>query len=178
MVTLSLLSLLSSAARRRCACLGTLDDPPELCLFIYEPGGHRRNEHLSRRCTQSLACNMKGVTQHAGVPMPLDQGGSELKLQRCVCFFKSWSHRGTTTTHNARPVQTARPRLAEGGLAHAELKAPGACGVGEGAGIDTDGRPREGGDGCHEVGVEPLRGGARCRTRWSRACRARWLPCP
>ena len=30
---------------------------------------------------------MKGVTQHAGVPMPLDQGGSELKLQS-VCVFQ------------------------------------------------------------------------------------------
>ena len=36
--------------------------------------------------------------------------------------FKITVTRGTTTTHNARSVQTARPRLAEGRLAHAELK--------------------------------------------------------
>ena len=46
--------------------------------------------------------------------------------------------RGNT---HSRPVQAARPRLVEGGLAHAELKAHGACSGGEGVGIHArDGR--------------------------------------
>ena len=42
--------------------------------------------------------------------------------------------RGNT---HSRPVQAARPRLVEGGLTHAVLKAHGACGGGEGGGINA-----------------------------------------
>ena len=57
----------------------------------------------------------------------------------CVCVLNH-GHTEEQTTKHARTarVQTARPGLAEGRLAHAELKAHGACGVGEGAGIGTD----------------------------------------
>ena len=54
-------------------------------------------------------------------------------------------------------MQTARPCLAEGGLAHAELKAHGACGVGEAKGAGMFGTDDGRGDGCHVVGVERCR---------------------
>ena len=54
-----------------------------------------------------------------------------------LCVFQTHGHTGDNDNTHSRPVQATHPRLVEGGLAHAELKAHGACGGGEGAGINA-----------------------------------------